>query len=43
ALGGEEGAYSLEETIPDIVSVIESRRGQPGLVFLDRFGKSVPW
>lgn len=43
ALGGEEGAYSLEETIPDIVSVIESRRGQPGLAFLDRFGKSVPW
>lgn len=42
-LGGEEGAYSLEETIPDIVSVIERKRSKPGLEFLDRFGKVVPW
>ncbi|MBM3072753.1 SDR family NAD(P)-dependent oxidoreductase [Lelliottia sp. RWM.1] len=42
-LGGEDGAFSLTETIPDIVSVIERKRSRPGLEFLDRFGKVVPW
>ncbi|CCF09775.1 NAD(P)-dependent dehydrogenase (short-subunit alcohol dehydrogenase family) [Pantoea sp. PA1] len=43
ALGGEEGAFSLEETLPDIVNVIEHKRGRPGLEYLDRFGKPVTW
>lgn len=42
-LGGGDAAFSLEETIPDIVSTIESSRGKAGLKFLDRFGKIVPW
>ena len=42
-LGGSEAAFSLEETIPDIVSTIESSRDKSGLKFLDRFGKVVPW
>ena len=42
-LGGDDGAFSLEETLPDIVSVIESKRSRRGLEYLDRFGKSVAW
>jgi NAD(P)-dependent dehydrogenase (short-subunit alcohol dehydrogenase family) len=43
ALGGDNGAFSLEETIPDIVSVIEFKQSRPGLEYLDRFGKVVAW
>ena len=42
-LGGKDGAFSLEESLPDIVSVIELKRNRPGLEYLDRFGKAVPW
>lgn len=42
-LGGDNAAFSLEETVPDIVNTIASGRGKPGLQFLDRFGKVVPW
>ncbi|PLR39598.1 3-oxoacyl-ACP reductase [Chimaeribacter californicus] len=43
ALGGDDGAFSLEETIPDIVSVIEVKQSRPGLEYLDRFGNVVAW
>ncbi|VVE54673.1 3-oxoacyl-ACP reductase [Pandoraea horticolens] len=43
ALGGPEAPFSLEETIPDIVNVLLSKRGQPGLEYLDRMGRTVPW
>lgn len=42
-LGGAEAPFSLEETIPDIVNVLLSKRGQPGLAYLDRMGRTVPW
>lgn len=42
-LGGPDAPFSLEETIPDIVNVLLSKRGKPGLQFLDRNGKAVPW
>ncbi|KGT91576.1 3-oxoacyl-ACP reductase [Erwinia typographi] len=42
-LGGSDAAFSLQETIPDIISTIEARRGKPGLQYSDRFGKVVPW
>lgn len=42
-LGGSDAAFSLEETIPDIVSTIEASRDKSGLEFSDRFGKVVPW
>lgn len=41
-LGGPDAPFSLEETIPDIVNVLLSKRGKPGLQFLDRRGKAVP-
>ncbi|SAI71501.1 short chain dehydrogenase [Bordetella ansorpii] len=43
ALGGPEAPSGLEETIPDIVSVLLSKRGKPGLEYLDRMGRTVPW
>jgi NAD(P)-dependent dehydrogenase (short-subunit alcohol dehydrogenase family) len=42
-LGGPHAPFSLEETVPDIVNVLLSTRGTPGLQFLDRKGKAVPW
>jgi len=42
-LGGGDAAFSLEETVPDIVNTIEATRSKSGLAFLDRFGKAVPW
>lgn len=42
-LGGPDAPFSIEETMPAIVNVILSKRARPGLEFLDRFGKTVPW
>jgi NAD(P)-dependent dehydrogenase (short-subunit alcohol dehydrogenase family) len=42
-LGGPNAPFTMEETMPDIVSVIIEKRGQPGLHYLDRKGKTVPW
>ncbi len=43
ALGGPEAPFSLEETVPDIVKALLSKRGKPGLEYLDRMGQAVPW
>lgn len=42
-LGGPNAPFSMEETIPDIVSVVINQQGKPGLEYLDRKGKTVPW
>ena len=42
-LGGPEAPLTMEDTIPDIVSVIIGKKGRPGLQYLDRKGKTVPW
>jgi hypothetical protein len=33
----------MEETVPKVVDVLLAKRGRPGLEFLDREGKTVPW
>jgi NAD(P)-dependent dehydrogenase (short-subunit alcohol dehydrogenase family) len=43
ALGGPNAPFSIEETIPKVVDVLLSQQGKPGLQFLDREGRSVPW
>jgi NAD(P)-dependent dehydrogenase (short-subunit alcohol dehydrogenase family) len=43
ALGGPDAPFGVEETIPKVVDVLLSRRGKPGLRFLDREGRDVPW
>lgn len=42
-LGGPEAPFSIEETVPDIVNTLLSKRGRPGLEYLDRMGRTVPW
>lgn len=41
-LGGPDAPLSMEETMPDIVTVLLSQIGTPGLRYLDRYGKTVP-
>jgi NAD(P)-dependent dehydrogenase (short-subunit alcohol dehydrogenase family) len=43
ALGGPNAPFSVEETIPKIVNVLLAQRGEPGLRYLDREGRTVPW
>ncbi len=42
-LGGAEAPLSIEESIPKVVKVMLSQQGKPGLQYLDREGKTVPW
>jgi NAD(P)-dependent dehydrogenase (short-subunit alcohol dehydrogenase family) len=42
-LGGPDAPFTMEETIPDIVSVVIEKQGKPGLQYLERKGKTVPW
>jgi hypothetical protein len=42
-LGGPDAPFTIDETIPQVVDVLLSRLGKPGLEYLDRFGKAVPW
>jgi NAD(P)-dependent dehydrogenase (short-subunit alcohol dehydrogenase family) len=43
SLGGDDAPFTIEETIPDVVDVLIAKRDRPGLEYLDRFGKTVPW
>jgi NAD(P)-dependent dehydrogenase (short-subunit alcohol dehydrogenase family) len=42
-LGGPNAPFSIKETIPKVVDVLLSQQGKPGLQFLDREGRTVPW
>ena len=42
-LGGPEATFSIEETIPQLVDTLVAQQGTPGLRFIDRHGKTVPW
>ncbi|WP_420903300.1 hypothetical protein [Streptomyces boncukensis] len=42
-LGGDDGPYTVEESIPLIVDVPLSHLDNKGLAYLDRFGEPVPW
>ena len=43
ALGGPRAPFGVEETIPKVVDVLISQQGRPGLQYLDREGRTVPW
>jgi NAD(P)-dependent dehydrogenase (short-subunit alcohol dehydrogenase family) len=43
ALGGPAAPFGIEETIPKVVDVLLAQRGKPGLRYLDREGRTVPW
>ena len=42
-LGGVDAPFTLEESVPLLVDLLVSKLGTPGLHYLDRFGKTVPW
>ena len=42
-LGGPEGRLSIEESVPNLVRVLLSVQGTPGLQYLDYLGRTVPW
>ncbi len=43
ALGGPDAPFTMAEAIPQVVDVLLAQLGKPGLEYLDRFGKTVPW
>jgi len=43
ALGGPGAPFTMEEAIPQVVDVLLSRLGKPGLEYMDRLGQTVPW
>ena len=42
-MGGAGAALSIEESIPHVVKSVEAQSGKPGLRFIDRNGKTLPW
>ena len=42
-LGGSEAPYTIEETVPLLVDILLEKQDRPGLEYLDRFGRIVPW
>jgi NAD(P)-dependent dehydrogenase (short-subunit alcohol dehydrogenase family) len=42
-LGGPDAPFTIEESIPSLVKVMLAQQGTPGLQYLDRFGRTVPW
>jgi NAD(P)-dependent dehydrogenase (short-subunit alcohol dehydrogenase family) len=42
-LGGPDAPFGMEETVPRIVSTLLAQQGKPGLRYLDREGRTVPW
>ncbi|MGF6940380.1 NAD(P)-dependent dehydrogenase (short-subunit alcohol dehydrogenase family) [Streptomyces auratus] len=43
ALGGPDAPFTVEESVPLLVDVLLSKLGTPGLAYLDRSGRTVPW
>jgi NAD(P)-dependent dehydrogenase (short-subunit alcohol dehydrogenase family) len=42
-MGGSGALLSIEESIPLVVDMVEANRGKPGLRYLDRLNKPLPW
>ena len=42
-LGGTNAPFTIEESVPLLVDVLLSRLATPGLAYLDRSGRTVPW
>ncbi len=42
-LGGPNARLSIEDSIPNLVKVIEAQNGKGGLQYLDYRGRAVPW
>jgi NAD(P)-dependent dehydrogenase (short-subunit alcohol dehydrogenase family) len=42
-LGGPDAHLSIEESVPNVVKVLLSKVGNPGLQYLNYLGRTVPW
>jgi NAD(P)-dependent dehydrogenase (short-subunit alcohol dehydrogenase family) len=42
-MGTSDAPLSIEESIPFVVETVERSRGKPGLRFIDRNGRALPW
>lgn len=42
-MGGEEAPLSIEESIPLVVDMIAANQSKPGLRYVDRFNRNLPW
>jgi NAD(P)-dependent dehydrogenase (short-subunit alcohol dehydrogenase family) len=42
-LGGPDARLTIEESVPNLVNVLISKRERPGLEYLDYLGRTVPW
>lgn len=42
-MGGPDARLSIEESVPNLVNVLLSKQGMPGLQYLDYLGRTVPW
>src|SRR5258707_6782432 len=42
-MGGAGATLSIEESIPLVVDMVDGQRGQAGLRYVDRHGKTLPW
>lgn len=42
-MGGSNAPFGVEDAMPQIVDVLIAQQGAPGLRYLDRNGRTVPW
>ncbi|WP_426699718.1 SDR family NAD(P)-dependent oxidoreductase [Rhodanobacter sp. Col0626] len=42
-MGGAEARLGIEESIPNLVDIIDAQAGKAGLQYLDYLGRQVPW
>jgi NAD(P)-dependent dehydrogenase (short-subunit alcohol dehydrogenase family) len=42
-MGGPDARLSIDESVPNLVEVLLSKQGKPGLDYLDYLGRRVPW
>ena len=42
-LGGPNARLAIEDSVPNLVGVLMSQPGKPGLRYLDYLGRTVPW
>lgn len=42
-MGGADATFTVEECIPQVADMLEKNHGKPGLRFVDRFDRTLPW
>jgi NAD(P)-dependent dehydrogenase (short-subunit alcohol dehydrogenase family) len=42
-MGGPDARLTIEDSVPNLVNVLLSKRGKPGLEYLDYLGRTVSW